>query len=213
MIFAVYKPRGISSYDVIRKLKMEYPRRTKIGHGGTLDPLAEGVLVVGVGRESTKKLQAVLKDSTKEYIAGIELGRTSETDDAEGPLHITEQLPPEPTKQDIAHVLQSFVGKIEQTPPKYSAIKIAGMAAYKRARLGEELHLQPKSVYIHALEILDYTYPVLEIRVECGSGVYIRSLARDIGTTLGTGAYLIKLVRTRVGEFTIEGNMEGTSKD
>lgn len=200
-IFAVHKPKGISSYDVIRKLKKEFPGE-KIGHGGTLDPLAEGVLVIGVGRPATKSLQSVLKNTTKEYIAEIELGKVSETGDAEGPVTISNSST-KPSREEIESVLKTFIGTIMQTPPVYSAVKVKGKAAYQRTRSGEKIELEPKSVVIHSIAILEYTYPILKIKVETGSGVYIRSLARDIGERLGSGAYLAGLVRTRVGEFTL----------
>ena len=228
MIFPVYKPKGITSFDVIRKLKSEYLRGTKIGHGGTLDPLAEGVLVIGIGRESTRALHDVLRNTTKEYVAEIELGKVSETDDSEGPISpyvgsradltaikVSKRKPTyfsldiddaavKPSAEDVHHVLDTFIGDIEQLPPQFSAIKVAGQTAYKRARKGEKVTLQPRTVHLDKIELQSYTYPILKIRVVCGSGVYIRSLARDIGSKLGTGAYLKSLVRTRVGEYTIE---------
>lgn len=201
-IFAVYKPVGMTSYDVIRRIKKEFPGE-KIGHGGTLDPLAEGVLVVGVGREATRSLHDVLKGTDKVYEAEIELGRTSETDDSEGP--IVNSYAGEPvTEKAVKSILQQFVGVIEQVPPRYSAIKINGQSAYKRARRGEEFVIEPKTITIHSIDLLEYSYPVVKIRVKSASGVYIRSLARDIGKKLGTGAYMKALKRTAVGEFGLE---------
>lgn len=200
MIFPVYKPKGVSSFDVIRKLRKEYPKGTKIGHGGTLDPLAEGVLVIGIGKESTKKLSEILKDSTKEYIAEFELGKTSETDDAEGPVESTGNSE-KPSEKEVQNILEGFLGTTEQVPPKYSAVKVNGQPAYKRARRGEEFTLEPKEVTVHAIELLSYEYPIIKVRVETGSGVYIRALARDVGKKLGTGAYMKSLIRTRVGEY------------
>ncbi len=203
MIFAVHKPKGISSYDVIRSIKLQHEKGTKIGHGGTLDPQAEGVLVIAVGRESTRQLSAILKDSTKEYIAEIELGKISHTDDSEGP--ITPGLSQrEPSSEEIQKILTTFTGDILQKPPVFSAIKIKGETAYSRARRGEVVEIQPKHVHIDSIEMRDYTYPVVTIHVQCGSGVYIRALARDIGEKLGTGAYMKSLIRTRVGEFTLD---------
>lgn len=202
-IFAVYKPKGISSYDVIRKLKKKY-QGERIGHGGTLDPLAEGVLVIGVGRAATKKLSFVLKDADKEYVATIELGGVSETDDSEGPVaSVKRKVSSEKLNAtQIQRALRTFVGEIKQVPPKYSAAKIRGVSAYKRARRGEEFSLKPKKVTIRKIELLTYAFPILKIWVVCGSGVYIRALARDIGEKLKTGGYLKSLVRTRVGEYT-----------
>lgn len=207
MIFAVYKPRGISSYDVIRAIKHKHEKGIKIGHGGTLDPQAEGVLVIAVGRESTRQLSSILKDSTKEYIAEIELGKISDTDDSEGPISIglSQRVP---SNEEIQEVLRSLTGDIIQKPPKYSAIKIKGETAYARARRGEIVDIQPKLVHIDSIEMRDYIYPILTIHVQCGSGVYIRALARDIGEKLGTGAYMTSLIRTRVGKFTLDATVQ-----
>lgn len=201
MIISVYKPKGITSYDVIRKLKSDYPGE-KIGHGGTLDPLAEGVLIVGIGREGTRQLQTVLKGTNKTYEACIELGKTSQTDDAEGPIVKLEHPYDIPTRQDIQNILSTFEGEISQTPPRYSAVKIDGIPAYKRARRGEQFELKPKKINIESITLLEYDFPFLTIEVVSGSGVYIRSLARDIGIKLQTGAYILSLIRTAVGSFT-----------
>jgi len=201
MIISVYKPKGITSYDVIRKLKEKYPRE-KIGHGGTLDPLAEGVLVVGIGREGTRQLQIILKGTKKTYEATIELGKTSLTDDSEGPIINTNNSHIAPTEQELIAVLSSFKGTTLQTPPKYSAVKINGVPAYKRARRGEQFVLQPKNIIIHSIKLLKYDFPHVQIEVACESGVYIRSLARDVGTKLKIGAYVSSLIRTAVGSYT-----------
>lgn len=203
-ILAIYKPRGITSYDVIRVLKRIFPGE-KIGHGGTLDPLAEGVLVVAVGRDATKQLHNVLNGTEKEYETTIELGKVSETDDSEGPITTFHKpISNEPTHVEISRALQEFTGDVDQVPPQYSAVKVQGKTAYKRAREGETTTLAPKKVHISSIDILSYTYPMLTIRVVCGSGVYIRSIARDLGEALQTGAYVTHLKRTRVGEFTVD---------
>jgi len=203
-IFPVYKPLGISSYDVIRKLKKHFPGE-KIGHGGTLDPLAEGVLVVGVGKEATRQLQTVLKGTNKTYEAGIELGKISETDDSEGPISESIEWGGEvPTREEVEKVLATFLGETQQIPPKYSAIKIKGVPAYTRARRGEEFDIEPKTITIRSIDLLEYNFPSLSVRVVAGSGTYIRSLARDIGKALGCGAYMKALKRTAVGEYTID---------
>ena len=204
-IFPVYKPPGISSYDVIRKLKQKYPGQ-KIGHGGTLDPLAEGLLIIGVGREATKQLQSILKNTKKVYEVEIELGKVSETDDAEGPISVNGDLKFESgelTRKRIEEVLSGFIGEIGQTPPRYSAIKVNGVPAYKRARRGEEFVLKPRRVIINDISILEYSYPFLKLKITCGSGVYIRSLARDIGEKLGTGGYVKTLKRSEVGQYSL----------
>lgn len=204
-IFAVNKPKGITSHDVIYKLRKKTGVK-RIGHAGTLDPLAEGVLVVAVGREFTKQLDSIVK-SEKEYLAEIKLGETSSTDDEEGEKQtINDNLKPE--KKDIEQTIQAFVGKIKQTPPIYSAIKKSGQTAYKMARKGQEIKLKPRKIEIKDIKILDYNYPIIKLKIVCGKGVYIRALARDIGEKLQTGGYLKSLVRTRVGDFEIQDAIE-----
>lgn len=209
-IFAVNKPRGITSHDVVGIVRRKTGVK-RVGHGGTLDPLAEGVLVIAVGRENTKKLDQYVKGD-KEYIATLKLGYISDTDDSEGPIHQYKTVDQEsvhlstvsiPTRNDINLCIKKFIGNIQQTPPHYSAIKINGQEAYKRIRKGEDFEMKPRAAYIKSIEVLSYVYPILELKIACGTGVYIRSLARDIGEELKTGAYLTKLVRTRVAEFTI----------
>lgn len=204
-IFPVYKPKGITSYDVIRRLKKRFPGE-KIGHGGTLDPLAEGVLVVGVGRQATKRLGKILKNTKKEYIAEVELGKTSETDDSQGPIGDggRKGLNNRPNLKQIQKVLKEFIGVVNQVPPKYSAVKIKGTPAYKLVRKGKKIKLKPRRVSIYSIDLISYRYPNLKIKVVCGSGVYIRALARDIGKKLKNGAYLKSLTRTAVGQFRIE---------
>lgn len=213
-IFAVYKPEGVTSHDIVNQVRRNTGVK-RVGHGGTLDPLAEGVLVIAVGRENTKQLDKYVKED-KEYVATLTLGYESETDDREGPIHeynSTESNLEESSKKqtltlnDVKGCIKKFIGKIKQTPPSYSAIKVNGKEAYKRIRKGEVFEMEPRTVEIKKIEILRYKYPELEIRVTCGSGTYIRSLARDIGRKLEVGAYLSKLIRTRVGEFTLEDTL------
>lgn len=199
-IFAVYKPRGLTSNAALNRLRCAAGTK-KIGHAGTLDPLAEGVLVVGVGREATKQLaKEVAKE--KEYLAAITLGMTSATDDEEGEK--TEWAAyTVPTGKEIRKILHKFIGIILQTPPVYSAIKINGKEAYKRVRRGEEIVMTRRRVEIKSIALESYHWPHLTLKVVTGPGVYIRSLARDIGENLGTGGYLSGLVRTRVGQWTL----------
>jgi len=202
-IFAVYKPKGPTSYDIIHKIKKATGEK-KVGHAGTLDPLAKGVLVIGIGREATKKLKDVVVQE-KEYLATIRLGATSTTDDSEGPVSV---LPLDKGESEgvegnkIKKVIKSFVGKIKQIPPAYSAIKIKGQRAYKLARQGKTPELKPRTVEIRGIELISYKWPYLKIKVTTGPGVYIRSLARNIGDKLKVGGYLYNLERTRVGRFT-----------
>lgn len=203
-IIAINKPKGITSYDIIRKLKIKYPGQ-KIGHGGTLDPLASGVLVIGIGRQATKKLSQVLKNTNKTYLAEIELGKISKTGDREGPITIV-KVKQKPSQDQIELVLKKYIGEISQTPPQYSAVKIQGVPAYKLARQGKKIKLKSKKVIIKDIRLIDYKYPILKLIIICGSGVYIRSLARDIGQSLQTKAYLKELVRTKVGDYSIKGS-------
>jgi tRNA pseudouridine55 synthase len=200
-IVGVYKPPGMTSHDVIDAIR----RRTgikKVGHSGTLDPFAQGVLVVGIGREATRQL-GKLAQLEKEYRAKLKLGWTSTTDDIEGEK---EQVKVKriPTRAEIESELATFQGEITQVPPCYSAIKISGLPAYKRVRKGEKIEMPERTVFIHEMEMLYYEWPYLILRTVTDSGTYIRALARDIGAKLNTGAYLEELERTRVGGYSIE---------
>ncbi len=201
MIIPVYKPKGPTSHDIIDAVRKITGER-KVGHAGTLDPLASGVLVVAIGRDSTKHLADEVKKE-KEYVAVVKFGETSTTDDAEGDKNGTGQNK-EVDRGRVEDVVQSFVGHVQQTPPVYSAVKVKGRPAHRRVRKGEEITLAPRTVEIREIEILDYTWPLLELRVVTGPGVYIRALARDIGEKLGTGGYLASLERIRVGQYTKE---------
>ncbi|MCK5471952.1 tRNA pseudouridine(55) synthase TruB [Candidatus Gracilibacteria bacterium] len=196
---AINKPKGITSHDAVafarRRLKIR-----KIGHAGTLDPLATGVLVLGIG--SATRLLEYIQNCEKEYEAEITFGATSSTDDVEGeltPFPNSERF----TREELEKVLSEFIGAIHQIPPKFSAIKINGKTAYRLAREGKEVKLKPRLVEIHSLTLSKFEYPKAEISIRCGSGTYIRSLARDLGARLGAGAFLSKLTRTRVGDFPI----------
>lgn len=199
MIIAVWKPKGISSNKYLTQIK-KITGIKKVGHAGTLDPLASGILIVGIGRESTKKLFDQLQKE-KEYIAKIKLGEESTTDDEEGEKTIWKVGKP-PLISIINNVVHSFIGEIEQTPPQYSAVKIKGKEAYKYARKGQAVKLKPRKALIKDIQIISYNYPYLILKVTTGPGVYIRTLAKDIGEKLKTGGYIAELERTRVGEFT-----------
>ncbi|MEK7463299.1 MAG: tRNA pseudouridine(55) synthase TruB [Patescibacteria group bacterium] len=198
-IFAFYKPKGITSNDAVQKVRSIVGRSVKVGHAGTLDPLAQGVLVIAVGREATKKISEVVKKE-KEYIAEITLGSESSTDDAEGEKTLF-NVSKRPVLEEIIKIFPEFIGRIKQMPPIYSAIKIQGREAYKYARQGQEIKMESREVEIKNIELLEYAWPLLKIKVLSGPGVYIRSLARDIGKKLGVGGYLSFLERTRVGDF------------
>ncbi len=197
-IFAVYKPKGPTSHDIINIIRKKTGER-KVGHAGTLDPLAEGVLVIGIGKQSVKNLSEIVKKE-KEYIAKIKLGQNSTTDDEEGRKSEI-KVKKNPTEREIKQILKFFFGKIKQVPPAFSAVKVKGQKAYIMARKGKPLFLPAKTVEIKDIELLKYDWPFLEIRFITGPGVYIRSLARDIGKLLGTGGYLAGLTRTRVGQY------------
>lgn len=202
-IVGVYKPIGMMSHDAVDRVRRVAGER-RVGHAGTLDPLAEGVLVVGIGREATKKLGEMVKKE-KEYVAEVKLGASTETDDSEG-KEILKLVQDEeiPTREQIEQVVQKFVGEIWQTPPLYSAVKVKGKEAYKLARQGKRVQLEPRKREVKEIEVIGYEWPVVKLRVVTGAGVYIRSLARDIGEELGVGGYMASLVRTRVGNFMIE---------
>ncbi|MGI5827408.1 MAG: tRNA pseudouridine(55) synthase TruB [Patescibacteria group bacterium] len=200
-IVPVYKPKGITSHDVIDILRKRTGVR-RIGHAGTLDPLASGVLVIGIGREATKKLHLEVAKE-KEYLAEVTLGVTSSTDDAEGEKQ-SHKISHPPTLPEVSMAVAQFKGDVTQVPPIFSAAKLKGEAAYKLARKGKVVELKPRNVEIKNIQVLDYSWPKLTIKVVTGPGVYIRSLARDIGEVLGTGGYVSELERIRVGEFTVE---------
>jgi tRNA pseudouridine55 synthase len=204
-IFAVYKPKGLTSHDIIDEIRKITGIR-KVGHAGTLDPLARGVLVVGVGREATKKLSEIVAKE-KEYAAIIKLGEESETDDEEG-RKIVKDVKLAVNVEIIKNVVKRFVGKIMQVPPVYSALKIKGKPAHRRVRSGEDINLKPREVEIKEIEVIEYEWPFLKIRVITGPGVYIRALARDIGKKLGVGGYLYDLERIRVGKFKKENAID-----
>jgi tRNA pseudouridine55 synthase len=196
-IFAVYKPAGITSHDMVNRIRRLTGER-RVGHAGTLDPLARGILVIGVGREATKRLKDI-EAKEKEYLAVIKLGTKSSTDDDEGEKEIiTGRIP---IRSEIDKVLDEFKGEISQVPPVYSAIKVAGRAAYRYARAGKPIVLASRRVLVKEIKLISYKWPLLKLKVVTGPGVYIRSLARDIGEKLEVGAYLADLERTRIGEF------------
>jgi tRNA pseudouridine55 synthase len=199
-ILNVDKPAGLTSREVVGRVE-GLIRGVKCGHAGTLDPLATGVLVVCVG-PATRLIQYVQR-LPKEYRAVFQLGRRSVTDDVEGEVELVADAP-EPTLAQIEAVVPQFVGEIEQRPPAFSAIKVDGQRSYDRARRGEEFELPARTITIHRLEVLRYEYPELELAIECGSGTYVRSLARDLAAALGTAAVMSALERTAIGDFRVE---------
>jgi tRNA pseudouridine55 synthase len=200
-IFAVYKEEGMTSHDVVDLVRRCTGQR-KVGHAGTLDPCARGVLVVGVGRPATKKLGLVVGQE-KEYVTRVTFGWRSTTDDREGEKQRVE-FAEIPSEEQVRKALAGFQGVILQRPPAFSAVKIGGRAAYKLARADKAMELPPRQVEAKEIELLRYAWPSAEIRLVTGSGFYVRSLARDLGDVLGTGGYVEELERTRVGAYTKE---------
>jgi tRNA pseudouridine55 synthase len=201
----INKPAGITSHDVVDKLR-EITRIKKIGHAGTLDPFATGLLILGIGREFTKKL-SIFQKKDKEYIATLRLGAESDTFDKEGKI-VEKKVEKIPERKEIEEVLKNFLGEIEQIPPAFSAKKIKGKKLYELARRGIKVKPKPQKVKIYKISILEYEFPYLKIKVKCSSGTYIRSLANDIGKKLGCGAYVEELIRTKIGEFSVENAVE-----
>lgn len=219
-ILLIDKPAGMSSFSVVARVRRKLSdeagmvevkgkdgvvrqkrKKVKVGHTGTLDPFATGLLILLVGK-GTKRANEFLK-LDKEYIATLRLGAKSMTGDPEG--EITEQKNPKiPNKEVVEKCVEKFVGENWQTVPAFSAVKINGQRAYKLARAGKQVEMPRRKVKIYELEVLGYEWPVLKIRCKVSSGTYIRALAEDIGGTLGTGAYLTALRRTQVGEYRVE---------
>lgn len=199
-ILNVNKPSGPTSREAVDRVE-RLVRPAKAGHAGTLDPLASGVLVVCVG-QATRLIQYV-QQMPKTYRATFLLGKRSETDDVEGELEeVPSAVAPSLSRLDAA--LAEFVGEISQRPPAHSAVKVAGKRAYELARRGAQLDLQPRKVQVYCIHRLEYDYPNLKLEIECGSGTYVRSIGRDLGGMLGTGAVMSNLVRTAIGNFNIE---------
>jgi tRNA pseudouridine55 synthase len=192
------KPPGITSRDAVDRAAKWFPRKTKIGHAGTLDPMATGVLVLAIG-QATRLIEYV-QAMPKVYRARIRLGATSDTDDADG------VVTPNPaatkvTLEAFRTALDEFVGEIEQVPPAYSAARVEGRRAYDLARRGHEVVLAPRPVRIDQIDLLAYAWPDLDLDISCGKGTYIRSIARDLGRALGVGGYLTSLRRLQIGPF------------
>ena len=203
VILAFDKPYRWTSFDVVGKVRWMICRhlgvkKLKVGHAGTLDPLATGVLIVCTGK-ATKRIEE-LQAGTKEYLATIRLGATTPSYDLEKPIDATYPTV-HITREMVEQVLERFKGKIEQVPPTFSACKVDGKRAYKMARKGDEVELKPKTLVIDEIELTECNLPDITIRVVCSKGTYIRALARDIGQALESGGHLIALRRTRVGDF------------
>jgi tRNA pseudouridine55 synthase len=195
------KPGSITSRTAVDRAMRWFPRGTRMGHTGTLDPLATGVLVLCLGNATrlTEYVQAMYKT----YRAQVCLGARSDTDDADGTVTPSPETVA-PSQEAITQVLASFVGTIAQIPPAFSAAKVTGSRAYDLARRGAQVTLEPRSVNVYRIDMLSYTWPYLELEVNCGKGTYIRALARDLGEQLGCGGFIQSLRRTQVGPFRAE---------
>jgi len=200
----IHKPSGMTSRDVVNRVQ-RLLRGVKVGHAGTLDPLATGVLVVALGPAT--RLVEYVQRMPKTYVGTFLLGRASDTEDVEGKV-VELKDPPRPTRQAIEASLPNFLGTIQQLPPAFSALKVQGRRAYDLARRGEQVELQPRPIEIVRLALVRYDYPELEVEVCCGSGTYIRSLGRDIAQSLGTAAVMSALQRTAIGDFRLGEAME-----
>ena len=195
----IFKPAGWTSRDVVNRIE-RLVKPAKAGHAGTLDPLAEGVLVVAVG--ASTRLIGGVQERTKEYRSAFQLGCRSDTDDNTGVITPVEVGVP-PAQSDIEALLPRFRGEFSQVPPQFSAVHVAGRRAYDLARQGQAVDIAPRMVRVRRLEILDYAWPRLELLIECGSGTYVRSIGRDLGELLGCGALMTSLLRTRIGPFLV----------
>jgi len=199
-ILLVDKPSGPTSFDVVRAVRRAFHIK-RVGHAGTLDPLASGLLIVCIGQGT--KLVPYLMDSEKHYTAKISLGTQTDTDDSQGEI-IYEAPVPHLDIRDIEQAISIFLGEVEQVPPIFSAIKKDGEALYKKARRGEDVKPLPRKVLIHSIDIINFDGTEIELEISCGKGTYIRSLARDLGAELGTRAHLCALRRTYTSGFSIE---------
>lgn len=209
-ILYIDKPYKWTSFDAVKRVRGAITRRLgvkklKVGHAGTLDPLATGVMIITTGR-ATKRIEE-LQAGIKEYLATMAVGATTPSFDLETEIDAT--YPNDHiTREQVEEVLKTFVGTIEQTPPAYSACKVDGKRAYEMARKGKDVQLKPKTLVIDEIELLEFAPHEITIRVVCSKGTYIRALARDIGEALGSGAHLTALRRTRVGDVTVDQCMD-----
>ncbi len=195
------KPDGPTSHDIVARVRRDVGRGVKVGHAGTLDPFATGVLIMCLGHAT--RLAAYVQAAPKRYRADIHLGATSTTDDCEGDI-IPSPGAVAPPAEAVSTVCREFLGEIQQIPPAHSAVHVDGQRAYKLARQGQAVEIAPRTVTVHTLEILDYTWPRLTVEITCGSGTYIRAIARDIGAALNVGGYCQTLRRLAVGAFTAD---------
>jgi tRNA pseudouridine55 synthase len=214
-ILLVDKKKGITSYDVIREIKNRYPKGTKIGHTGILDPFATGLLILMIGRQATKLMNEFHK-LKKRYVVEAKFGFQTDTQDITGRVVSKTDDGIVPTKEDIESTIRkNFLGEIKQIPPRYSAKKVKGKKAYELAREGKEFTLQPKEIEVYEFKLLDYDYPTVKFEVFCSTGTYIRTLVHDLARVLGTYATATELRRTNIGNYSVEdvdGSIIGVDK-
>jgi tRNA pseudouridine55 synthase len=207
-ILIIDKEEGITSYDVIRKLKKVFPKGQKIGHGGTLDPFATGVLLILLGK--CTKLMEKIHTLEKEYVVAGKFGYMTDTQDITG--ETISQSDRTVSKEDIQkYINENLLGNISQLPPLYSAKKVQGQRAYDLAREGKDISLTPKDVYVKTFEILEYNWPIISFRIVCSSGTYVRTLINDLGIGVGSYATAQSLRRTRIGKFTLDNSIRSDS--
>ena len=204
MILNIFKPRGCTSFYIVKNIR-RIIKDKKVGHGGTLDPFAEGVLIIGTGKD-TKKLSNFINDE-KVYIAGLELGIKTNTLDPEGKIIIEKNIPVL-TKDEIKTVLESFLGESLQVPPMFSAKRINGQRLYKLARQNIKVKREPVKINISDITLIDYKENIITFSVRCSKGTYIRVLGKDIAERLNTVGYLQSLIRTNVGQFSIKDSIK-----
>lgn len=210
------KSKGWTSFDVVAKLR-GITKIKKIGHAGTLDPLATGLLIVAVGRQATRQIDTFVKLDKVYETTGI-LGAVSESYDADGTIYRSESnftkkqgwciADNVPTEENLRNVIMSFLGEQEQVPPMFSAKKVNGKKLYELARKGETIKRKASKIIIHQIELLRYKYPEFDLRIQCSSGTYIRTIVHDIGQQLGTGAYVNMLRRTQIGNFNVDNAVQ-----
>jgi len=197
-VINVSKPTGSTSRDIVNQVQRAFPGKLKAGHAGTLDPLATGVLVVAVG-PATKLIQYV-QQLPKTYVGSFRLGLQSDTEDITGDV-VPIPNAPRIEESEFENVLGNFVGKIQQTPPQFSAVKVDGQRAYKAARRGQKLDIKSRPAQIHSIRLVEFDYPDFQIEIVCGKGTYVRTLGRDIAKSLNSDAVMTALERTAIGEF------------
>lgn len=205
----INKPRNWTSHDAVSYIRNIARKKTgnkkiKVGHAGTLDPFATGLLIIGIGHEATKLIDE-FKGMPKEYIAKLKLGAISDTYDSEGKIQASKHLNTRTISKDkVEKIIQNFIGKQNQLPPMHSAKKIGGKKLYELARKGIEVDRKPHNIEIYDIKLMEYNWPNLKIKVNCSTGTYIRTLAHDIGEKLKVGAYCEELMRTKIGKYFVE---------